>query len=418
MIGRILKWVGLGLMLAITLLIVANCTMLGLNYASLDTANKPDARPAITAPGLDAWQDGRAGLKRDFETHVYGAWPAGLAVRLTERRLVDDAFAGGRARLEELTIRIGAGKGARTFQLGLAVPHAGRQAPMGLVIGQTFSSNCTVFETTALRKDETEACSSADLPWIAEYIFGEYIANVPFEAYFDAGFAYASFHASDFVPDRSRQAGVALAALAAGEASAPTGTLMAWAYGYKAVIDVLAGEPWLDPDRIAVYGHSRHGKSALLAGIWDRRVDAVISHQSGFGGAALSRSDVGEGVERITRIYPHWFDPAFAAHADDPARLPVDQHQLLALMAPTPVFIGNARRDVWSDPNSTFRAAQGADPVYQLYGTAGLTAETMLDYDPAAPLAYWLRPGGHGTDRRDIDAILAFLTAHLGSAAP
>ena len=414
MVWRILKWLGYGLLMGLTLLIVTNCTMLGLNYASLDTANKPQPAPAIAVSGLDAWEAGRDELKRQFEDHVYGPWPVGLPVELVERRVVDEAFANGRAQLEELVIRVGVGEGAQTFHLGLAVPHIAVTKPTGLVIGQTFSSNCSVFQTTALTLPDGSACEATDLPWIAEYIFGQYIANVPFDDYFDAGFAYASFYASDLVPDRSRQAGLAMAALAAGDVPAPTGTLMAWAYGYKAAVDVLHDDERIDPDRIAIYGHSRHGKSALLAGVWDRRIDAVLSHQSGFGGTALSRSEVGEGVERITRIYPHWFDPAYAGFAEDLSALPVDQHQLLALLAPTPVFIGNGRRDVWSDPNSTFRAAQAASPVYELYGNAGLTSENMVDYDPAAPLAYWLRPGGHGTDRRDIGAILAFLEAHLG----
>ncbi|MEL6664290.1 MAG: alpha/beta hydrolase, partial [Pseudomonadota bacterium] len=98
---------------------------------------------------------------------------------------------------------------------------------------------------------------------------------------------------------------------------------------------------------------------------------------SGFGGAALSRSTVGEGIERVVDTYPHWFAPEFEALSKDPEALPVDQHQLLALLAPTPVFLGNGRRDVWSDPNSTYRAAESASRIYQLYGRRGLSQQGL-----------------------------------------
>lgn len=412
MIWRIFKYAGLALLCALMLALVSTCTMLGMTPASLETNGKPTPRPPIAAASLEAWRAGQASLKRAFEAHVYGPWPGGLPVELVERRMADENFLDGRARLEELTLRVGDGPGAADFRVAVAIPDEPR--PLGLVIGQTFSSNCSVFQTTVLTDRSGERCTSTELPWIIEFVFGEYIAAVPFEAYFDAGFAYASFQASDLVPDRARRAPDAMEAMGNGHSRSPTGTLMAWAYGYSAAIDALSGDDWLDPDRIAIYGHSRHGKSALLAGIWDRRIDAVIAHQSGFGGAALSRSTVGEGLRRVSDSYPHWFDPAYASYAGRLEALPVDQHQLLALMAPTPLFLGNARRDVWSDPNSTFRAAMAAGEIYRLHGLTGLTSEAMTDYDPASSLAYFLRPGFHGTDQRDIDAMLAFLTAHLG----
>ncbi|MCI4643665.1 MAG: hypothetical protein MRY64_02660 [Hyphomonadaceae bacterium] len=411
MILKTLKIIGALAVLALIFLIASSCTMLGLNYASLETANKVAPRPQISAETLMDWEAGRAALMSEFEEVLYGPWPAGLPVTLLSRRVADPEFAGGRAILEELRVQIGEGPGASDVYLGLAVPKQAGAGSLGLVIGQTFSDNCSVFSSLALTQPSGELCDSTEIPWLIEYIFGEYIAEVPFEAYFDAGYAYASFYASDLVPDRAAQASAVMAGLEMPDGRAPTSTLMAWAYGYSAAIDLLAGEAWLDGSRIAVFGHSRHGKSALLAGIWDRRIDRVIAHQSGFGGAALSRSQAGERLDRVQKSYPHWFDPGLAAYSERLEDLPVDQHQLLALLAPTPVFLGNGRRDVWSDPNSTFRAAEAASRVYALYSEAGLGAETMLDYRPGDGLAYFLRPGGHGTDKRDVAAIIAFLQA-------
>ena len=411
MIKRLTIWATRLLAAGLAGLVVSNCTMLSLNYASLDTANKPDARPAIAVADLADWRAQEEALRQAFADHVYGPWPEGLASRLVSRRVADAGYAGGRGQLEEWVIEVGEGEAARRFHLGVALP-AG-DGPFPLVIGQTFAPNCYSFATMALTDPDGGACESGTTPFIFRYIFGEFIARVPVEAFLDRGFAYASFYASEFVPDSRARAGPVLAGLKPDGGQAPTGTLAAWAYGYSAVIDLFDDEPRIDRDRIALFGHSRHGKSALIAAARDDRVAAVISHQSGFGGAALSRSTVGEGVARITASYPHWFDPAYGEHAEDLGSLPVDQHQLLALIAPRPVFLGNARRDVWSDPNSTYRAAEAASEVWALFGSGGLEQSGLADWRPDAALAYWLRNGGHGTDQRDIDAMLAFLDAHF-----
>ncbi len=411
MIFRSLKWLWRFALIGLLGTVLANCTMLGLNYASLETDTKPGPRPEITAQSIEQWQSGETALKADFEAHVFGPWPGGLPVRLVSRRLVDPDYAGGRGKLEELLVEVGEGEGAARFYLGLATPDT--TGPHPLVIGQNFSPNCYVFAEVSLSDEDGEPCTSTDIPGVFKFVFGEFIARAPIEDWFEAGIAYASYYASDLVPDSRKAGPAAMAAMTPPQGASPTGTLMAWAYGYTAAIDVLQADSAIDPARIAVYGHSRHGKSALLAGVWDRRIAAVISHQSGYGGAALSRSTAGEGIRRITSTYPHWFAPEFGEHGEDLDALPVDQHQLLALLAPTPVFLGNARRDVWSDPNSTFRAAQAASTVYSLHGTPGLLQSRMTQWQPDGTIAYFLRKGGHGVDRRDMDAILDFARAQL-----
>lgn len=414
---RIWKFLGWLALAALALRIVASCTMLGLNYASLETGNKAVPEPEIAVDTLADWEAGREALKARFEEVLYGPWPEGLPVSLVSTRVADPDYADGRARLEELLIRVGEGEGAVDFYLGLAVPKHAAPGSLGLVIGQTFSDNCSVFRSTAMSTPGGELCEKTELPWLVEYIFGEYIAEVPVEAYFDAGYAYASYYASDMVPDTPSGGPAAMAGLVMPDGRTPTGALMAWAYGYSAVIDLLEDEDWIDTGRIAVFGHSRHGKSALLAGIWDRRIDLVISHQSGFGGAALSRSQTGERLDRVQKTYPQWFEPDLGDYMDRLDELPVDQHELLALLAPTPALIGNGRRDVWSDPNSTYRAAEAASKVYRLYGATGLGAKDMADFEPGDGLAYYLRPGGHGVDKRDIAAFVEFLEAQDGAGA-
>ncbi|MEL6324198.1 MAG: alpha/beta hydrolase, partial [Pseudomonadota bacterium] len=252
---------------------------------------------------------------------------------------------------------------------------------------------------------------------VITFIFGSYIEKAPVEDYIARGYAFANFYAAEIVPDRGAAGRAALARFpAAPDGRRPTGAVAAWAAGYFAAIDVLDADPRIDRNRTAIFGHSRHGKSALVAGAWDERIELVVSHQSGTGGASLSRQKPGETVKQITRSYPHWFDPTYAEYGGETDGLPIDQHMLIALLAPRRVLLGNGRRDVWSDPNGAFRAAQGASAAWQAYGRAGLSQARMQDYDPSADIAYLIRPGGHGIIRKDVDAFLAFLDSSFMSS--
>lgn len=414
MVLRVLRWIGIGLLAGLMLLIGSSCTMLGLNYASLDTYNKPAATPPIDVAALISDPAERGRLKRLLQDTLYGSWPEGMAVSFGDWRVIVPDYLEGRGSLEELDITIGDGAGARTFQLVAAFPYGAVSAPV--VIAQTFGSNCATFPEQPVTSMDGDPCTVRDygpiVGFIVSAVFGEYIAEAPVSLYFDAGFAYASFHASDFVPDDADEVGPAIAAL--GGDPAPGSALMAWAYAFSAAITALESDDRVDDSRMAVLGHSRHGKAALLAAAWDSRIDAVIAHQTGFGGAALSRSPSGERLDRMVASYPHWLAPSAAGYAADPETLPLDQHHLLALIAPRPLFLGNARRDVWSDPNSSYRAAYAASEVWRAFGKTGLKDE-MTHFDPAADIAFFMRPGGHSIVDNDIEAFLAFLTAHLGT---
>lgn len=405
---------GVALLAGLLALVASSCTMLGLNYASLDTDNKPAATPPIDVAALISDPAERVRLKGLLEDTLYGSWPEGMPVSFSDWRVIVPDYLDGRGTLEEMDITIGADAGARTFQLVAAFPYGAVQAPV--VIAQTFGSNCATFPEQPVTSMDGDPCTIRDFGKFAgmviSAVFGEYIAEAPVDLYFDAGFAYASFHASDFIPDDKEEAGPALEGL--GGDPNPGSVLMAWAYAFSAAVTALEADDRLDDDRMAILGHSRHGKAALLAAAWDARIDAVISHQSGFGGAALSRSPTGERLDRMVKNYPHWMAPSAAEHAGDPATLPFDQHHLLALIAPRPLFLGNARRDVWSDPNSSYRAAIAASEVWKAYGETGLK-DDISHFDPAADIAYFLRPGGHSIVDDDIEAFLAFLSAHLGA---
>lgn len=402
------------LLIFVTALVMSSCTMLGLNYASLEVANKPEPRPELEVSALLADTAYRTDLMRAFEDTLYGPWPAGLPVRAGEARLVEGDLLGGKGRLEEIPVTVGAGEGARQFWLVVATPSG--EGPFPLVISQTFSSNCAAFPGYPVTSADGTPCAGSEMEgafgFLATQIFGTYIAEVPLQRFMDAGIAYASFYGPEFVPDRRAEAPGVMAGL--GGPLNPTSTLMAWAYGYAAAMDVLEPRDRIDADAVILFGHSRYGKAALIAGAWDRRADAVIAHQAGFAGASLSRSQTGEGLKRMGESYPHWLAPEAQDWLDRLDELPVDQHQLLALLAPTPVLLGNGRRDVWSDPNSSFRAALSASRVYDAAGTRGLPKGGMKQaFEPGAGIAWWLRPGGHSIVAEDIDTFIAFVHAQF-----
>ncbi|MCA8899915.1 MAG: hypothetical protein KDA53_01555 [Hyphomonas sp.] len=393
--------------------VMASCTMLGMNYASLETGNKAVPSPPLDVAALSSDEAARETLKRSFEQVLYGPWPYGMAVSFGDWEMIDPDFLDGRGTLEEVAITVGSGEGARTFHMVTAFPNSA--GPVPVVISQTFSDNCSVFPDSRVTAPDGTICQGSSMTgtvgFLATQIFGTYIAYAPVERYFDAGLAYASFYASEMIPDR-REAGPEVMANMGGPVN-PTSTLMGWAYGFSAATDVLEADPRIDPNAIAVMGHSRHGKSALIAAAWDRRIAAAVAHQAGFAGASLSRSHTGERLDRMAKTYPHWLAPEAQQWLDKLDEIPVDQHELLALVAPTPVFLGNGRRDVWSDPNSSFRAAEAASPVYEAVGVPGLTVDGMREFDPNAGIAWWLRPGGHSVVSEDIDAFTTFLSAHL-----
>jgi len=418
MIWKIIRTVFMLPILGFIAIVASSCTQLGLNYASLEVDNKIAGLPALEVGSKEDWETRQApALRALLEEHVYGPVPVGVASRVVSRRIVDDRYKGGRGLLEEFLVELGEGERAVQFHLALATPK-NQVGPGPLIIGQTFCDNRGVFQHAGLSgplrgRDCGMAENRSMLGRFFMFIFGDYINKAPMEDYLERGYAYANFFAPEIIPDDAASAAKMLPAFPAGaDGRRPDGAVAAWAAGYFAALDLLETDPRIDPDRTAVFGHSRHGKSALVAGGWDTRIELIISHQSGTGGASLSRQKAGETVDQIingTRFlfnkvagYPHWFTPKFADYAGNEDALPIDQHGVL---------LGNGRRDVWSDPNGAYRGAQGASPVWEAYGDVGLNQDGMQDYNPQAGISYHLRPGGHGITRSDVDAFLAFLDA-------
>ena len=384
-----------------------------------------DGAPAVTTS--DEWRTQRAPDYREaLQREVYGFFPDASATRVIDRKVINASAFGGRAVIEEYRLAVTA-----TFN-GVAVESKGADEETGFVMDVAFPKNANgpapviMMETFCPRWDTMPDPAVAGAPQTREkppgvvtFMFGRYICTPPVEAILDAGYAIATIFPSELVPDDKQSGPPQLQRLSAGYEDDETrwGAVAAWGWAFSRMADALAEDPRIDRQAMIVWGHSRYAKSALVAAAFDARIGGVIAHQSGTGGASLNRNKKGESVKAITGGYPHWFSKAYASYAGREEYMSVDQHMLLALIAPRPVLLGNARRDVWSDPNGAFRAAMGADPVYELLGGGGLQQERLDAWRPEADIAFWIRPGTHGVVEEDWPAFLAFLRAHFPPAA-
>jgi hypothetical protein len=187
--------------------------------------------------------------------------------------------------------------------------------------------------------------------------------------------------------------------------------ISAWAWGLSKMLDVIKTLPELKNTKMILHGHSRMGKASLWAAANDTRFDAVIAIQSGEGGAALLRRNFGEGIEPITTRFPHWFLPGFAKYAGNESTLPFDQHILLSLIAPRPLFVSSALDDKWADPKGEFLSAKEAGFVYQLYEKKGISEVNMPDTEVLVGknVNYYIRKGKHEVNALDWDYFLKFI---------
>jgi len=395
------------------------------------------AVPAYVLPAVLAGPDGRLVTTEEeweatarphqlalLESHVYGRRLPAVAVTVVgEVDRAEVTLSQGLV-AERIQARLGLGGGASapTTDVLLDLPRSSRPVPVFLNLNfggnQSETDDPGVHLCSAWLPDDAKKGVVDNRATAASR--GLTARRWPVADMLGRGYGMATACYADVFPDRADgRAESALAALGrpvAGDVPADEpGAIATWAWQLSRILDWLVTLPEVDPGRVIVVGHSRNGKAAVWAGACDRRFALVVSNESGCGGAALSRRRYGETVEAITRRFPHWFAPAFAGYADREDDLPTDQHALLAMVAPRPLYVASAEEDRWADPRGEFLAAVAAEPVWRLFGETGLG----IDEYPAVggsvgdTIGYHVRAGKHDLLAEDWRWFADFADAHL-----
>jgi hypothetical protein len=337
-----------------------------------------------TVASRDQWPSRRAEILELFRANVYGRRP-GPASRQRFDVVEEQANAmNGAATMKRVAVVSTQEGRSHRFEIVLFLPNA----PAGAAPVFLLLNNRPVSNTDPTRKQVSPF-------WPAE----EMIAR---------GFGIAALQNNELAPDANEGFRDGVIRLFEGNAEARAadawGAIAAWSWGASRAFDYFETDPRVDTTRVAVVGHSRGGKAALWAGAEDERFALVVSNESGEGGAALSRRNFGETTERINTAFPHWFTATYKTFNGRERDLPIDQHMLLALVAPRPLYVASADQDLWSDPRGEFLSLAHVSPVYALWGEPSIEPQAMPALDTplvAGRRGYHVRTGAHNLTSYD-----------------
>lgn len=296
---------------------------------------------------IDDWEKMRCPeILRLFEDNIYGQMPTDFDKITFSVENENKLALEGKATLKQIAITVSRSQKSLTIHLIMFVPNKlKKRAPIFLVINHR---GIRTMDITRTKKD----------------------GFFPVEEVVDAGYAIAGFDVKDVAPDNKSTFIKGVFELYPEQLTMNNGmgALGAWAWGASRVLDYFQKDKTIDSKKVMVVGHSRGGKAALWCGAQDKRVAIAISNDSGESGAALSKRNYGETIKDIMRTFPYWFCKNYSKYIDMEKDLPVDQHMLLALMAPRGVYVANASEDLWADPLGQYLSLLNAQPAFALYG--------------------------------------------------
>lgn len=391
--------------------------------------------PAYTLPELLTLEDGtnvdstdvwtskrRPEILHLFQEHVFGTLPtSAIKLRTKVRSSIPDAL-DGKALRREVTVFFSDDDNGPQMDLLIYTPAAATK-PVPVFMGYNFNGNHTVEHDPRIHMTRSWVHNRKELS-IADNMAnetsrGSEVSRWDVKSIINRGYGLVTIYYGDVDPDFDDGFKNGIHALTeqgdSPRASDAGGSISAWAWGLSRALDVLESDAAIDAKKVAVFGHSRLGKTSLWAGATDQRFAMVIANESGCGGAALDKRIFGETVNRINNSFPHWFCINHRKYNNNEAAMPVDNHMLIALSAPRPVYVASAEEDTWADPYGEYLGLYHAGPAFKLFGKKVFESDRMPAVDSPMQLdvAYHMRTGKHDVTDYDWDQYLKFADAHL-----
>lgn len=360
-----------------------------------------------------------------FTREMYGVMPErSAAMKFVVFDKGTEAL-GGKAIRRQITVLLKGDENGPKFDMLLYIPKNAR-GRVPAILGLNFWGNHTVTADPGVKLTakpvESNKNAYADLSCAknghaTEACRGVNSPQWPVETMLEKGYALATVYRGDVDPDTKDGFDQSLKAFypelqGRGDNFSTIGE---WAWALSRCMDYLATDRAIDAKRVAVFGWSRLGKAAIWAGATDERFAAVISNDSGAGGAKLFRRGVGENVTRLNTVFPHWFDQNFRKYNGRDTEMPFDQNEVMALIAPRAIYVASAQDDANADPEGEFAGAKGAEPVFKLLGAKTTLPEKWpaVNQPVGEDVAYHVRSGGHDVKAYDWEQYFGFLDRHL-----
>lgn len=359
-----------------------------------------------------------------LQGHVFGKVPPPFPRIRTRERSRSQLAGNGKAVRREVTVFFTDDDDGPSMDILIYTP-VDAVGPVPCFLGLNFRGNHTVdpdpeihVTTSWMRNDKSRGITNNKASANSR---GTSSDRWPVEMIVSRGYGLATIYYGDIDPDFDDDFRNGIHAPTAADrgdkarAADDGGSISAWSRGVSHALDVLELDPLVDGRRVALFGHSRLGKTSLWGGATDTRFAMVISNNSGCGGAALSRRAFGETVKRINTSFPHWFCLKHRDYNDNENASPVDHHMLLALIAPRPLYVASAEGDRWADPKGEMLSLYHASPVYELFGRQGLPTNNMPSVNEPiqTDVGYHVRTGKHDVTDFDWTQYLKFADKKL-----
>ena len=393
--------------------------LLGMDVVRVKENGLPDALHAIDGTPVTSLADW-TGYRRDeikelFQYYVYGYYPDTPELEFTIKVEDPNAIPGIAAYREiEISFKVDGEYLEEVMTLALFLPIGVERPPVFTTLNRCGNHSLHPYEGISFPPAGVVVCGNQR---------GRMVNFWSIEKSLVKGYAVASFLDDELDrggdnPDNDLHEALLDSSIAnAGGPDAAWGMIAAWSWGFSRVIDYLVTTDEIDLYRIAIIGYSRRAKAAFLAGAFDDRIALTVSQQGGTGAEALNRrSFLQEPVFLMNRLYPNWFNSVYQSFNFQIRRLPVDQHQLMALIAPRAFIVTAASDYLWAGPRSSFRAMEAINPVYELYGLEGVIGSKPLSTEtldlPIGQLVQ-IKDKGHHLSPEWWDSILAIADRYL-----